>query len=115
MDREEIGWHVTACYPLKLESYTWWFPIAGTVPYKGYFDLDKTKEEEKELQKKDWILESESRRGIPLWAGLKILFFLLSLRTQNLMKSPHLYFTKWRTPPFIFREILSLTRVMRVL
>ncbi|EMN26997.1 putative aminopeptidase [Leptospira kirschneri serovar Sokoine str. RM1] len=52
LDRKEIGWHVTACYPLKLESYTWWFPIAGTVPYKGYFDLDKTKEEEKELQKK---------------------------------------------------------------
>lgn len=52
MDRKEIGWHVTACYPLKLESYTWWFPIAGTVPYKGYFDLDKAKEEEKKLKEK---------------------------------------------------------------
>lgn len=52
LDRKEIGWHVAACYPLKLESYTWWFPIAGTVPYKGYFDLEKAKEEEKELKEK---------------------------------------------------------------
>lgn len=52
LDRKEIGWHVTACYPLKLESYTWWFPIAGTVPYKGYFDLDKAKEEEKTQRKR---------------------------------------------------------------
>ncbi|MCG6194049.1 aminopeptidase [Leptospira sp. FAT2] len=52
LDREELGWHVAACYPLKLESYTWWFPIAGTVPYKGYFDLAKAKEEEKELKEK---------------------------------------------------------------
>ncbi|PJZ52002.1 aminopeptidase [Leptospira adleri] len=52
LDREELGWHVAACYPLKLESYTWWFPIAGTVPYKGYFSLEKAKEEEKELKEK---------------------------------------------------------------
>ncbi|MGJ4754626.1 aminopeptidase [Leptospira kmetyi] len=52
LDREELGWHVSACYPLKLESYTWWFPIAGTVPYKGFFDLEKTKREEQELKDK---------------------------------------------------------------
>ncbi|TGK34908.1 aminopeptidase [Leptospira gomenensis] len=50
LKREEVGWHVAACYPLRLESYTWWFPIAGTVPYKGYFDLEKAKEEEKKLK-----------------------------------------------------------------
>lgn len=52
LDREELGWHVAACYPLKLESYTWWFPIAGTVPYKGYFSLEKAKEEEQRLKDK---------------------------------------------------------------
>ncbi|TGL64500.1 aminopeptidase [Leptospira sarikeiensis] len=50
LDRPAIGWHVSACHPLKFESYTWWFPIAGRVPYKGYFSLEKAKEEEKNLK-----------------------------------------------------------------
>jgi predicted aminopeptidase len=29
---------VTAAYRLKLEPYTWWFPIVGRVPYKGFYD-----------------------------------------------------------------------------
>ncbi len=52
LDREEVGWNVSASYPLKFESYTWWFPFAGTVPYKGYFELAKAKEEEKSLIEK---------------------------------------------------------------
>lgn len=52
LDREEVGWNVSASYPLKFESYTWWFPFAGTVPYKGYFDLAKAKDEEKSLIEK---------------------------------------------------------------
>lgn len=49
LDRKEVGWHVTASQPLAFESYEWWFPIVGSVPYKGYFDLDKAKEEEQKL------------------------------------------------------------------
>ena len=52
LDREEVGWNVSASYPLKFESYTWWFPFAGTVPYKGYFELSRAKEEEKYLIEK---------------------------------------------------------------
>ena len=52
LDRNEVGWNVSASYPLKFESYTWWFPFAGTVPYKGYFDLEKAKEEENKLIEK---------------------------------------------------------------
>lgn len=49
LDREEVGWHVTASYPLKFESYTWWFPITGRVPYKGFFDYSMAKELEDSL------------------------------------------------------------------
>lgn len=51
LDRDEIGWHVTASYPLKFESYTWWFPFLGRVPYKGFFDIEKAKKLEEELIK----------------------------------------------------------------
>ena len=29
----------------KLERVTWWFPIVGTVPYKGFFDFDQARAE----------------------------------------------------------------------
>ncbi len=49
LPREEVGWNVSASYPLKFESYTWWFPFAGRVPYKGFFDKPKAFDEEKKL------------------------------------------------------------------
>ena len=52
IDRDEVGWHITASYPLKFESFTWWFPIVGNVPYKGFFDIQKAREEESDLIQK---------------------------------------------------------------
>jgi predicted aminopeptidase len=34
---QPILWVATACYPYKMETYLWKFPIVGKVPYKGYF------------------------------------------------------------------------------
>jgi predicted aminopeptidase len=34
----------------RLEAKTWWFPIVGRVPYKGYFDLDDALEAQRELE-----------------------------------------------------------------
>ena len=50
LNRKEVGWNVSASYPLEFKSYTWWFPIAGEVPYKGYFDLGLAQEEEQYLK-----------------------------------------------------------------
>jgi predicted aminopeptidase len=32
-----ITYVVSACRKDRFEPYTWWFPIVGTVPYKGFF------------------------------------------------------------------------------
>jgi predicted aminopeptidase len=38
IDQDQIIHVVSAAYRDRLEPYTWWFPIAGTVPYRGYFE-----------------------------------------------------------------------------
>lgn len=32
-----VSWIVSASRKDRFENYTWWFPIVGTVPYKGFF------------------------------------------------------------------------------
>ena len=39
LDRDTLVLVASAAYPDRLERYTWWFPVVGRVPYKGYFDV----------------------------------------------------------------------------
>jgi predicted aminopeptidase len=39
LDRPAAVWVVSACEPLRFRSKTWSFPIVGTVPYLGWFEL----------------------------------------------------------------------------
>jgi predicted aminopeptidase len=40
---------VSAAYRDTLKPYTWWFPIVGRVPYKGYFDFAAARRDAKNL------------------------------------------------------------------
>lgn len=38
VDQDQIVHVVSAAYRDRLQPYTWWFPIVGDVPYRGYFE-----------------------------------------------------------------------------
>lgn len=40
-----VTYAVQAAPSFKLESYLWWFPIVGSVPYKGFFDRASAEKE----------------------------------------------------------------------
>ena len=49
LDHDTLVLLVSAAYRDTLKPYTWWFPIVGRVPYKGYFDFDAARRAAKDL------------------------------------------------------------------
>ena len=50
LDQDTLALVVSAAHKDRLESKTWWFPIIGRVPYKGFFSLDDAQDEEDKLK-----------------------------------------------------------------
>jgi len=51
-DRDYMVDVVTACKDDAFENYKWWFPIVGSVPYKGFFDRKDAEKEALKIEKK---------------------------------------------------------------
>jgi predicted aminopeptidase len=49
VDSEVLAWIISAAYPDRLESKTWWFPIVGRVPYRGYASRGAAEKAERKL------------------------------------------------------------------
>ncbi|MGH7933470.1 MAG: aminopeptidase [Candidatus Binataceae bacterium] len=50
VDAGAIVWVVMAAKRDQLVPYTWWFPIVGSVPYRGYFDKSEAEAEAQRLE-----------------------------------------------------------------
>ncbi|MYA64126.1 MAG: aminopeptidase [Gemmatimonadetes bacterium] len=50
LDRDTLAMVLSAAYQDRLASRTWWFPIVGHVPYRGFFDLEDALEEQRKLE-----------------------------------------------------------------
>jgi predicted aminopeptidase len=51
LERDTLVMLVSAAYPDRLVPYTWWFPIVGRVPYKGFFDFGAARDLVAQLQR----------------------------------------------------------------
>jgi predicted aminopeptidase len=51
IDRDTLVVVLSAAYRDRLRYKTWWFPIVGSVPYKGYFDVRDAKRAAAELSR----------------------------------------------------------------
>jgi predicted aminopeptidase len=62
-EQKGLTYVVTACERLRLEPYTWWFPIAGRVEYRSFWDEEDAIEEARELERQGydtWISPSRA-------------------------------------------------------
>jgi predicted aminopeptidase len=54
VDQGAIAWVVMAAPRDSLEPYTWWFPIVGRIPYRGYFNRGRAEAEAAEMERRGY-------------------------------------------------------------
>jgi predicted aminopeptidase len=54
VEKGAIAWVVMAAPRDSLEPYTWWFPIVGRIPYRGYFNKDHADAEAAEMEQRGY-------------------------------------------------------------
>lgn len=58
LSSSEAAWVISGSAKDKFKPYTWWFPVVGSLPYRGYFDRA-------EVEKASRVL---AEKGIETWA-----------------------------------------------
>ncbi|GIW41663.1 MAG: aminopeptidase [Candidatus Binatia bacterium] len=51
---DEVVYLVAAAERFRLEPLTWWFPVVGRMPYKGFFDADRARRYASELEERGY-------------------------------------------------------------
>ena len=51
LDRDTLALVLSAAHRDRLESKTWWFPIVGRMPYRGFFSMEDALEAKEELER----------------------------------------------------------------
>lgn len=54
IDRDTLALVLSAAYRDRFEPVTWWFPIVGRVPYKGFFDAEAAHREARKLEREGY-------------------------------------------------------------
>lgn len=79
-------WNLSACEPFSFSPKEWKFPLLGSFPYKGFFDLDEAKKEYRELVSEGYDARIRSVGGWSTlgWTNDPILSNMLGRSTGSL-------------------------------
>ena len=86
LDRDTLVLVLSAAYRDSLAFRTWWFPVVGRVPYKGFFDFEAGKREAKAVDAAgyDAVLRPASAFSTLGWFNDPLLPTTLALDTLEL-------------------------------
>jgi len=86
LDRDTLVLVLSAAYRDSLAFRTWWFPVVGNVPYKGFFDFEAGKREAKGVDAAgyDAVLRPASAFSTLGWFNDPLLPTTLALDTLEL-------------------------------
>ena len=66
-DKTVVSYLVQAAYADRLEPLTWWFPVVGRVPYRGYFDEEERDAVANELERQGYDV---AKSGVGAFSSL---------------------------------------------
>jgi predicted aminopeptidase len=109
---EALSWVVAATPPLELKSKTWWFPVVGSVPYKGFFKrADAIKAgEELEAQGYEVVVRGVTAFSTLGWFDDPVLTPLLKndpVQIVNVVLHENVHSTTWIPHSVEFNESLA--------
>ncbi|MCM2279507.1 MAG: aminopeptidase [Oligoflexia bacterium] len=57
LDRDAASYVVSACEPLRFKPKEWRFPIVGSLPYLGWFSLERARKHAARLREEGWDVD----------------------------------------------------------
>lgn len=88
VDEGQVIYVVTAAPRDRLVPYTWWFPIAGRIPYRGYFDRGEARSLAAGLEREGYDTYTRSSVAFSTlgWFDDPLLSNLLRLEPERLVE-----------------------------
>ncbi len=54
LEKDTLALVLSAAHRDRLVSKTWWFPVVGSIPYRGFFGVDDAKSEQRKLEEQGY-------------------------------------------------------------